>query len=60
MRASSAVGAAGAGCGSDSNGLNIQRAKFVHKEHGVSSSITHAARQSQTVADKINTANRYE
>lgn len=57
--ASFAVASAGAGCGSDSTRLNIQQAKFVHKKPCVSV-ITHSARQSQIVADKINTANRYE
>lgn len=55
-----AVGSAGAGCGSDSIRLNIQQAKFAHKKHSVSWSVTHSARQSQIVADKINTASRYE
>lgn len=45
---------------SDSMNLSNKRAKFVHKKHCVSSSITQSARQSQIVADKMNTANRYE
>lgn len=33
---------------------------FLHKRLCISSSITHSARQSQIVTDKINAANRYE
>ena len=50
-------GSAGAGCGPRFNESCIQQAEFVHKTHSV---ITHWARQSQIVADKINAASTYE
>lgn len=55
-----ACGSAGAGCGSDSIRINTRQTKFVHKKHCLLQHNSLGDRQSQIVADKINTAHRYE